>query len=118
MKLQQSTPRINAIAKKIQPQKDKILVVTIDESEKSKVVRVGAFLSEQMQRAIIDFLKQNASTFACITSDMKGINPVITSHELNVDQPSSLFAKKDASLALNEARPSTRKSSDCSQPVQ
>ena len=38
-----------------------------------------------MQRAIIDFLKHNTSTFAWTTSDMKGINPAITSHELNVD---------------------------------
>ena len=38
-----------------------------------------------MQRAIIDFLKQNASTFAWTTADMKRIDPAITSHELNVD---------------------------------
>ncbi|XP_013614865.1 PREDICTED: uncharacterized protein LOC106321095 [Brassica oleracea var. oleracea] len=85
VKMQQSTPRINAIAKQIQPQKDEILEVTIDDSDKSKVVRVGAFLNEEMQRAVIDFLKENASTFAWATSDMKGINPAITSHELNVD---------------------------------
>ncbi|XP_013624530.1 PREDICTED: uncharacterized protein LOC106330636 [Brassica oleracea var. oleracea] len=85
VKMQQSTPRINAIEKQIQPQKDEILEVTIDDSDKSKVVRVGAFLDEEMQREIISFLKENASTFAWATSDMKGINPAITSHELNVD---------------------------------
>ena len=85
VKMQQSTPRINAISKQIQPQKDDILEVTIDDSDQSKVVRVSAFLSEEMQRAIIDFLKQNASTFAWTTADMKRIDPAITSHELNVD---------------------------------
>ena len=85
MKMQQSTPRINAIAKQIQPQKDEILEVTIDDSDQSKVVRVVASLSEEMQRAMIYFLKQNASTFPWATSDMRGINPAITSHELNVD---------------------------------
>ena len=85
VKMQKSTPCINAISKQIQPQKEKILEVTIDDSDQSKVVRVGAFLSEEMQREIIDFLKQNASTFAWTTSYMKGINPAITSHELNVD---------------------------------
>ena len=84
VKMQQSTPHINAISKQIQPQKDEILEVAIDDSDQNKVVRVGAFLSEEMQ-AIIDFLKQNASTFAWTTSDMKGIDPAITSHELNVD---------------------------------
>ena len=58
---------------------------SIDEADQSKVVRVGAFLSDKMQRAIVDFLKQNMSTFAWATSDMKGINPAITSHEWNVD---------------------------------
>ncbi|XP_013601155.1 PREDICTED: uncharacterized protein LOC106308545 [Brassica oleracea var. oleracea] len=58
VKMQQSTPRINAIAKQIQPQKDEILEVAIDDSDQSKVVRVGAFLSEEMQRAMINFLKR------------------------------------------------------------
>ncbi|XP_013732945.1 uncharacterized protein LOC106436528 [Brassica napus] len=108
VKLRQSTPRINAIAKQIQSQKDEILVVTIDESDQSKVVRVYAFLSEEMQRAIIDFLKQNASTFAWTTSDMKGINPAITSHVLNVDPNIKPIRQKrrklgpERSKAINE----------------
>ncbi|KAG2255968.1 hypothetical protein Bca52824_075262 [Brassica carinata] len=64
VRMQQSTPHINAIAKQIQHPKDEILEVAIDDSDQSKVVRVGAFLSEEMQRAMIDFLNQNASTFA------------------------------------------------------
>ena len=55
VKMQQSTPRINAISKQIQPKKDEILEVTIDDSDQSKVVRVGAFLSEEMQHTILDF---------------------------------------------------------------
>ena len=38
-----------------------------------------------MQRTILDFLKQNLSTFAWSMSDMQGIDPSITTHELNVD---------------------------------
>ncbi|XP_013601263.1 uncharacterized protein LOC106412608 [Brassica napus] len=85
VRMQQSTPRINAISKQIKPQKDEILEVTLEDSGQSKVVRVGAFLFEEMQCVIIDFLKQNTSTFAWTTSDMKGIYPTITSHGLNVD---------------------------------
>ena len=108
VRMQQSTPRINAVAKQIQPQKDEILEVTIDDSDKSKVVRVGAFLSEEMQRAIVDFLKKNASTFAWTTSDMKRINPAITSHKLNVDPTINPIRQKrrkighDRSKAVNE----------------
>ena len=85
VKMQQSTPRINAIAKQIQLQKGEILEVTIDNSDQRKIVRVSAFLSDEMQRMIINFLKQNTSTFAWTTSSMKGISPAITSHELYVD---------------------------------
>ncbi|XP_056842923.1 uncharacterized protein LOC130495538 [Raphanus sativus] len=38
-----------------------------------------------MQQKILEFLKQNLSTFAWTMSDMKGIDPAITTHELNVD---------------------------------
>ena len=104
VRMQQSTPRINAIAKQIQPQKDEIQEVAIDDSDQSKVVRVGAFLSEKMQRAIIDFLKQNASTFAWTTSDMKGINPAITSHELNVDPTIKPISQKRRKLGPERSK--------------
>ena len=104
VKMQQSTPRINAIAKQIQPQKDMILEVAIDDLDQSKVVRVGAFLSEEMQRAMIDFLKQNASTFAWSTSDMRGINPAITSHDLNVDPTIKHVRQKSRKLGPEQSK--------------
>ena len=65
---------MNAILKQIHPQKDEILEISIDEADQSKVVRVCALLSDEMQRAIVDFLKQNMSTFAGTTSDIKRQN--------------------------------------------
>ena len=88
VKLQQSTSLVNSVAKpihKIYPQKEEIREVRIDETDPSKAVRVRAFLSDEMQSQIISFLKTNASTFAWTTSDMKGIDHAVTSHELNVD---------------------------------
>ena len=102
--MKQSTPRINAIAKQIQPQRDEILELAIDDSDKSKVVRVGAFLSEEMQQAIVDFLKKNASTFAWTTSDMKGINPAIMSHELNVDPTIKPIRQKRRKLGNDRSK--------------
>lgn len=88
VKLQQSISLVSAVNKpihKIYPQKEEIREVPIDEADVSKVVRIGAYLSDEMQSLIISFLKENASTFAWVTSDMKGIDPAVTSHELNVD---------------------------------
>ncbi|XP_013614913.1 PREDICTED: uncharacterized protein LOC106321146 [Brassica oleracea var. oleracea] len=88
VKLQQPPSLVNAVTKpihKIYPQKEEIREVPIDEADPSKVVRIGAYLSDEMQSLIISFLKENASTFAWVTSDMKGIDPAIASHELKVD---------------------------------
>lgn len=88
VKLQRSQSLVNSISppvSKICPQKEEVLEVPVDESDPSKVLRVGAYLSDEMQRTITDFLKQNLSTFAWSMTDMKGIDPSITTHELNVD---------------------------------
>ncbi|KAF8095185.1 hypothetical protein N665_0339s0054 [Sinapis alba] len=88
VKLQQPTSLVNSVAKltrKIHPQEEEILEVSLDGYDPSKVVRIGAFLSDEMHSKIVSFLKTNASNFAWETSDMKGIDPAVTSHELNVD---------------------------------
>ena len=61
-----------------------------------------------MQRSILDFLKENVSTFAWSMADMKGIDPAITMHELNVDPTFKPIRQKrrklgpDRSKAVNE----------------
>ncbi|KAF8110955.1 hypothetical protein N665_0077s0018 [Sinapis alba] len=88
VKLQQATAHINMIAKPIKhiyPQKDEFVEVPIDKADPSKMVRVGAHLTIEMQTNIVNFLRMNASTFAWTTVYMKGIDPTIISHELNVD---------------------------------
>ncbi|WZY69704.1 hypothetical protein YC2023_001944 [Brassica napus] len=88
VKLQRFQSLVNSISppiSKICPQKEEVLEVPVDESDPSKVLRVGAYLSDEMQRDITNFLKQNLSTFAWSMTDMQGIDPSITTHELNVD---------------------------------
>ncbi|XP_013589138.1 PREDICTED: uncharacterized protein LOC106297449 [Brassica oleracea var. oleracea] len=88
IKLQQLVSLINSVAKpihKVYPQKEEVREVRIDEADPKKVIRIGAFLSDEMQSQVISFLRANASTFAWTTSDMKGIDPTVASHELNVD---------------------------------
>ncbi|XP_056854536.1 uncharacterized protein LOC130503993 [Raphanus sativus] len=88
VKIQRSQSLVNSVSpptSKVCPQKEEVLEVPVDESDPSKSVRVGAFLPDEMQQKILEFLKQNLSTFAWTMSDMKGIDPAITTHELNVD---------------------------------
>ena len=49
------------------------------------MLRVGAYLSDHMRDKIITLLKKNVFAFAWKTDDMKGIDPKIVTHELNVD---------------------------------
>ncbi|XP_022559924.1 uncharacterized protein LOC106373498 [Brassica napus] len=111
VKLQQSVPLVNSVAKpihKINPQKEEVWEVHIDEADPTKVIRVGAFLSDEMQSQVISFLRANTSTFAWTTSDMKGIDPTVASHEFNVDPPFKLIRQKrrklgpERSKAVNE----------------
>ncbi|XP_033138789.1 uncharacterized protein LOC117129318 [Brassica rapa] len=74
VKLQRSQSLVNSISppiSKICPQKEEVLEVPVDESDPSKVLRVGAYLSDEMQRDITDFLKQNLSTFAWSMTDIR-----------------------------------------------
>ncbi|XP_013739277.2 uncharacterized protein LOC106442094 [Brassica napus] len=88
VKMQQQASLVNSINKplhKIYPQKEEVREVAIDESDPTKIIRVGVYLSDDICSRIISFIKDNASTFAWKTSDMKGIDPAVTSHELHVD---------------------------------
>ncbi|XP_013632851.1 PREDICTED: uncharacterized protein LOC106338416 [Brassica oleracea var. oleracea] len=62
-----------------------VLELPIDDTDPSRTARISAYLSEDMQQSVLNFLKANVSTFALSMSDMKGIDPAITTHELNVD---------------------------------
>ncbi|XP_013632991.1 PREDICTED: uncharacterized protein LOC106338596 [Brassica oleracea var. oleracea] len=61
-----------------------------------------------MQQSILNFLRKNVSTFAWSMADMKGIDPTITTHELNVDPTFKPIRQKrrklgpDRSKAVNE----------------
>ncbi|XP_048605779.1 uncharacterized protein LOC125583196 [Brassica napus] len=88
VKMQQQASLVNSVSKpihKIFPQKEEVREVAIDESDPTKIIRVGVYLSDDICSRIISFIKDNASTFSWKTSDMKGINPAVTSHELYVD---------------------------------
>ena len=80
----------------------------IDDSDQAKNVRVGIHLPDDMKDKIVSFLRDNVSTFAWSTSDMKGIDPSVTTHELNVDPTFKPIRQKrrklgpERSKAINE----------------
>ncbi|XP_013616926.1 PREDICTED: uncharacterized protein LOC106323330 [Brassica oleracea var. oleracea] len=89
-------------------QEDEVLELPIDDTDPSRTARIGVYLSEDMQRPVLNFLKANVSSFAWSMSDMKGIDPAITTHELNVDLTVKPIKQKrrklgpDRSKAVNE----------------
>ncbi|XP_013601334.1 uncharacterized protein LOC106360233 [Brassica napus] len=111
VKLQRSSLPVNSVSPpiaKVCPQKEEVLELPIDFTDPSRTARVGAYLSDNMQQSILNFLKENVSTFAWSMSDMKDIDPAIVTHELNVDPTFKLIRQKrrklgpDRSKAVNE----------------
>ena len=111
VKLPHSSLPVNSVSPpifKVCPQKDEVLELPIDDTDPNRTARIGTYLSEDMQRSILDFLKENVSTFAWSMADMKGIDPAITMHELNVDPTFKPIRQKrrklgpDRSKAVNE----------------
>ena len=103
VKLQHSSIPVNSVSppiSKVCPQKDEVLELPIDDTDPNRTARIGAYLSEDMQRSILDLLKENVSTFAWSMADMKGIDPAITRTSLMSTLPSSPFDKRDESLVL------------------
>ncbi|XP_013624188.1 PREDICTED: uncharacterized protein LOC106330226 [Brassica oleracea var. oleracea] len=111
VKLQRSSLSVNSVSPptyKACSQEGEVLELPIDDTDPSRTARIGAYLSEDMQRLVFNFLKANVSTFAWSMSDMKGIDPAITTHELNVDPTVKGIRQKrrklgpDRSKAVNE----------------
>ncbi|KAF8088713.1 hypothetical protein N665_0532s0073 [Sinapis alba] len=77
------TRKIDELIHKFFPKKNKFPKYQL--TTPSKIVSVGAYFSDKLQKEIITFLKRHASTFPWKTADMKGIDPTIVAHELNGD---------------------------------
>ncbi|KFK39802.1 hypothetical protein AALP_AA3G290100, partial [Arabis alpina] len=68
-----------------EPRKDVSESVAIDLARPERRVSIGTELIDPTRSGLIQFLAENAETFAWTVQDMKGISPSITSHRLNVD---------------------------------
>ncbi|CAA7016405.1 unnamed protein product [Microthlaspi erraticum] len=78
--------------------------VNIDESRPERCVGIGGDLDEKIREQLVILLKQNVHLFAWSMADMKGIDPAITSHELNVDSTYKPMRQKRRKLGADKAQ--------------
>ena len=57
----------------------------MDESDSSRIVKIGSGLEASLRDKLIKFLTKNVNSFAWSTEDMPGIDPSVICHELHVD---------------------------------
>ncbi|CAA0819813.1 Unknown protein, partial [Striga hermonthica] len=72
-------------ADRAEPGED-VELVYIDEPVFHKSLRIGSHLQEPLRSELISFLKQNSDVFSWKHENMKGIDPGVASHKLNLDR--------------------------------
>ena len=60
--------------------------VDIDDPGTAQRVKIGTSLSPEVREAVIACLRRNRDVFAWSHSDMKGIDPDLMCHRLNIDR--------------------------------
>ncbi|XP_024007240.1 uncharacterized protein LOC112083446 [Eutrema salsugineum] len=86
------------------PKQELVIQVNIDESDPERCVGIGADLKEEIKVELVRLLRRNATTFAWSVSDMLGIDPSITSHELNIDPTFKPIKQKRRKLGSEKAQ--------------
>ncbi|XP_024013329.1 uncharacterized protein LOC112087617 [Eutrema salsugineum] len=86
------------------PKQELIVQVNIDESDPERCVGIGADLKEEIKVELVRLLRRNASTFTWSVYDMPGIDPSITSHELNIDPTFKPIKQKRRKLGPEKAQ--------------
>ncbi|CAA0835316.1 Unknown protein, partial [Striga hermonthica] len=65
---------------------EEVELINVDEPIFHKSLRIGSHLQEPLRSELIPFFKQNSDVFAWKHEDMKGIDPGVASHKLNLDR--------------------------------
>ena len=74
----------------------------IDDLGTARKVKIGTSLSPEVRKAIIACLRRNRDVFAWSHSDMKGIDPDVMCHRLNIDP--RIPARRQKRRPLNPER--------------
>lgn len=86
------------------PKHDLITKVVLNIGRPEKCVGIGSELDENFKNELVQFLRDNITTFAWSMEDMKGIDPKITCHELNVDPTFKRIKQKRQTLGQERAQ--------------
>jgi len=81
-----------------------VIKVILEEDKPDRKVQIGATLSSERKEALIELLRRNKESFAWSAADMRGIDPSIIYHELNVDPSFKPVKQKRRKLGVNEQK--------------
>ncbi|XP_024029329.1 uncharacterized protein LOC112093945 [Morus notabilis] len=77
-------PRVQEDATWSQPV-EQLVEIRVDKDEPTRVLKVGSDLTPSHRVEVESFLKKNLDVFACNHADIKGIDPEVICHSLNID---------------------------------
>ncbi|XP_064999835.1 uncharacterized protein LOC135633826 [Musa acuminata AAA Group] len=78
--------------------------VPLREARPDQTVKVGSELPEQEREQLVGLLRENADIFAWSPSDMKGVDPKVTEHHLNIPPNARPVKQKPRRHALDRQR--------------
>lgn len=102
MNLHISHPEEDTVA---EPNQGSITMLNIDSSISKRCVGIRTELNEAFKSELVQFLRENVSTFTWSMDDMKGIHLNITYHELDVDPTYKPIKQKRGNSVQNEHGP-------------
>ena len=79
---------------------------------------IDSKLAEDLKSLLTHFLRQNKDVFAWKQADIRGIDPVVITHRLNVSPSFKPIKQKRRSFAPKDKNPSTRRSANSSKQEQ
>ncbi|KAL0454820.1 UNVERIFIED_CONTAM: Pro-Pol polyprotein [Sesamum latifolium] len=75
-------------------QAEELLNIELIPGDSEKVTRIGSQMDEAIQKEIIQCLRRNTDIFAWTPQDLKGIDPEVITHYLNIDPRIKLVKQK------------------------
>ena len=75
---------------------------------------IGSKIAEDLKGLLTQFLRHNKDVFAWKQANMRGIDPTVITHRLNVSSSFKTIKQKRRSFGQKDKKPSTRRSANSS----
>lgn len=79
-------------------------MININPRHPDQQIGIGTQFKPDLRKQVEEFLRQNMSTFAWIFEDIIGIDPKVTTHELNIDLKYKPVRQKRRKLGIERAK--------------